>query len=180
MNRYVFLLLLPSFLVGCSTTAAMRMYQDAGRETEVLSQAEIRSIQTRVYHGPSLEGGMRASIHALQDLGFIVDTADIQLGLIKASLEISPYEKADTVWHNWWFEKADLKYYQSSKVRHYELNITVRSIDESVVQIRASILAKLKEDSMVVGYTHKVYDRELYVEVFNKIDKSLFLDSNKI
>ena len=49
------------------------------------SQVEIRQIQTREYDTLDKNMTMRSVISTLQDLGFLIDTADIDLGTVTAT-----------------------------------------------------------------------------------------------
>ena len=49
------------------------------------SQLEARQIQTREYDSLDLQMTMRSVLAALQDLGFTIDTADLNVGTITAT-----------------------------------------------------------------------------------------------
>jgi hypothetical protein len=49
------------------------------------SQVQLRQIQTRAFDTGDLERTLRASIATLQDLGFVVDKADLDLGTVTAT-----------------------------------------------------------------------------------------------
>jgi len=49
------------------------------------SQVEIRQMQTREYNTLDKQLAMRSAIATLQDLGFIIDNADLELGTITAT-----------------------------------------------------------------------------------------------
>lgn len=78
--------LLPSILVctslllgGCSNTNQHVL--DAGDET----QLQKRSYQSRVFDTTDKERVLRATISTLQDLGFVIDRADLTLGSISGT-----------------------------------------------------------------------------------------------
>lgn len=64
---------------GCATTQERVL--DTGDET----QLQKRSYQSRVFETADKERVMRATISTLQDLGFIIDRADLALGTVSAS-----------------------------------------------------------------------------------------------
>lgn len=66
-------------LVGCATTNDHVL--DAGSET----QLEKRSYQTRTFDTPDKEQVLRAVISTLQDLGFVIDRADLILGSVSGT-----------------------------------------------------------------------------------------------
>jgi hypothetical protein len=49
------------------------------------SQVELRAVQTRVFDTPDWNATIRTVIATLQDLGFVVDTADVQLGTVSGT-----------------------------------------------------------------------------------------------
>ncbi len=66
-------------LVGCAASATQPNVTGAG------SQVEIRQIQTREYDTLDKQMTMRSVISTVQDLGFVIDNADLDLGAITAT-----------------------------------------------------------------------------------------------
>lgn len=79
---------LPGFFValivlsGCATTTQHAL--DSGR-----SQVQSRSIQTRAFDTTDKEKMMRTVISTLQDLDFVLDKADFDLGTVSATKFVS-------------------------------------------------------------------------------------------
>jgi hypothetical protein len=67
------------FLVGCATTTERVL--DAGDET----QLQKRSYESRIFDTSDKEKVLRATISTLQDLGFVIDRADLTLGTVSAT-----------------------------------------------------------------------------------------------
>jgi len=65
-------------VVGCATTHDRLLDMDT-------SQVQLRSIQTRAFDTTDKEKTMRAVIATLQDLDFIIDRADLTLGVLSAT-----------------------------------------------------------------------------------------------
>lgn len=76
--RYLFtsILLSLSLLSGCATTNQRVL--DSGNET----QLQKRSYQSRIFDTSDKEKVLRATISTLQDLGFVIDRADLMLGSV--------------------------------------------------------------------------------------------------
>jgi len=70
-------------LAAISTTACV-MPQPADVTGEQ-SQLEIRQIQTREYESSDKRMALRSTISTLQDLGFVIDDADLALGTVTAT-----------------------------------------------------------------------------------------------
>lgn len=79
--RYLFtaILLSLSLLSGCATTNQRVL--DSGDET----QLQKRSYQSRTFDTADKEKVLRATISTLQDLGFVIDRADLMLGSISGT-----------------------------------------------------------------------------------------------
>lgn len=73
------LLVCASLLSGCATTNQRVL--DLGDET----QLQKRSYQSRIFETADKEKVLRAIISTLQDLGFVIDRADLMLGSISAT-----------------------------------------------------------------------------------------------
>jgi hypothetical protein len=76
-------------LVGCAST------QRSVLESEE-SQVQMRSIQTRAFDTTDLNKMMRTCIATLQDLGFVIDAADDEIGTITAT-KLDGYQLRMTV-----------------------------------------------------------------------------------
>ena len=79
--RYLFtaIILSLSLLGGCATTNQRVL--DSGDET----QLQKRSYQSRVFDTADKEKVLRATISTLQDLGFVIDRADLMLGSVSGT-----------------------------------------------------------------------------------------------
>jgi len=80
MRAYVMLCVLGSLLIvgGCANTNNRVLDSDE-------SQVQLRSIQTRSFDTDDKKKTMRAVIATLQDLGFVLDKADEELGAISGT-----------------------------------------------------------------------------------------------
>lgn len=76
--RALFILLLILFVAGCATTTQRVLDIDQ-------SQVQLRSIQTRTFDTVDKKKMLRVIISTLQDLDFVVDRADLDLGSVTAS-----------------------------------------------------------------------------------------------
>ena len=66
-------------LCGCQTDSRQQVLASSR------SQVDMRSLSTRVFDTPDRTRVLRASLAALQDLGFVIDRADDSLGTISAT-----------------------------------------------------------------------------------------------
>jgi hypothetical protein len=80
MTRRVAAILICSMLLaGCATTTENVL--DVGDK----SQLERRAFQSRIFDTNDKDKVLRATITTLQDLGFVIDRADIILGAVSAT-----------------------------------------------------------------------------------------------
>jgi hypothetical protein len=79
------------FLGGCATTMNQQVL-----DSQSESQLQKRSYQTRAFETADKEKVMRAVIATLQDLGFVIDRADLMLGSVSAT-KLDAYQLRITV-----------------------------------------------------------------------------------
>jgi len=76
-------------LVGCTSSKSQLLAADE-------SQVRLRSIQTRAFDTVDMNKTMRTVMATLQDLGFVIDNADEDLGTVSAT-KLSGYALRMTV-----------------------------------------------------------------------------------
>jgi len=81
MNKYVRSL----FLSLCVLSACTPLNDRILDSSESASQVQLRQIQSRSFDTTDKEKTLRTVIATLQDLGFVVDKADLSLGTISAT-----------------------------------------------------------------------------------------------
>ncbi len=74
------ILICTSLLGGCANTTNQHVL-DTGDET----QLQKRSYQSRIFDTADKERVLRATISTLQDLGFVIDRADLMLGSVSGT-----------------------------------------------------------------------------------------------
>ncbi len=115
------------------------------------NQAELRQMQTREYQQLDRRSAMRSVIATLQDLGFVVDRAEYELGLMTA-----------TRYEEWTGPRAG---------QHIvRVTVTVTERAEQRLTVRAN--ARYGETA--------IEDPEAYQDFFAALDKSLFLTANRV
>jgi len=86
--RYIFLILIFAHLSGCASQNSRLLASD--------SQVQTRSIQTRSFDTNDKALVARNVISTLQDMNFVIDKADLDLGTISAT-KLSGYQIKMTV-----------------------------------------------------------------------------------
>lgn len=113
-NLRVALALLPAAFLGACVAPAPPDVTGAG------SQLAIREAETREYDTLDKAMTMRSVISTLQDLGFVIDSADVTLGIITAT-RLDKYTMRMTVTVR---EKGDKKIAVRANARIGEENVT--------------------------------------------------------
>ena len=85
MTRVVSITLVLLFLAGCAMTPP------APQKT----QLEIREFQTRAYETKDVKMVMKSLLNVLQDDGYIVKNANVELGLLTATKEVNVESKGE-------------------------------------------------------------------------------------
>ena len=124
---------------GCAMTPPVDPVFDTG------SALQVRSYQTRTLHSADRDAALRAVISTLQDLGFVLDSADATLGTVTGT-----------------------------KLAHYRIRMTVavRQGDGEQVLVRANAdFSQPTEGKSPV----LIEDPETYQDFFQALERSAFL-----
>jgi ribosomal protein S8 len=167
MNRVVpyFALAASLLLGGCITTPPK----------PPRSQLEVRQSQTREYQTSDSKLVMKAVLNALQDDGFIAKNAVVELGLITATREIETETTANRIFssilmgNNARWEKAAV----------IEATINVSEFGKET-RVRVSFQKKILDNFGLVLSVSDVDDPLYYQSFFTKIDKSLYIQKERI
>lgn len=141
-----------------------------------LTQLQARQLQTREFPNETVLATMKAIAAALQDDGFTIGQANPELGLITAEKQISDEDTATKNSQLFWYGSPGLEY---RAVREWDATVSVQEIDEKIV-IRASFIEKGINNKGGVIYSEPVTNAQFYQDFFAKIDKSVFLQKNKL
>lgn len=88
MNRYLLMLVPLLMLSACASNNAAITASD--------SQVHVRQMQTRVYDALDKHDTLRSVLATLQDLGFVIDTADYEMATVTAT-KLQGYQLRVTV-----------------------------------------------------------------------------------
>lgn len=154
-------------LAACATTSPPPQPE--------MSQLEVRQLQSKEYQTTDEKAVMKAMIASLQDEGFIINTANPELGLVTATLEVGREDPNTKFWARFWNGPAAT--YET--VKRLESSVTVQKLDP-VTRVRINIVAKMMTNSGGVVWSQPVYDPDVYQKIFSKVDKSIFLGKEKL
>jgi len=157
-------------LVGCA--APKREPRPPSPE---LSQVQTRMLQTREFDDQKALNGMKAVSAALQDEGYTVETLNVDIGLITAKRVIDDVDRELKNWQVAMFGFA--KDYRAA--RSWTVTANIAEIGGKL-RIRISLVEQELSETGGVMYSQQVTDKEPYQTLFSKIDKSVFLQRNKL
>ncbi len=115
------------------------------------NQAELRQMQTREYQQLDRRSAMRSVIATLQDLGFVIDRAEYELGLLTATR----YEERT-----------------GPRAGQHIVRVTVTVTERAEQRLTVRANARYGETA--------IEDPEAYQDFFAALDKSLFLTANRV
>lgn len=136
-----------------------------------LSQLQIRQLQSREYSHTKLQSVIRSVISALQDEGFIIASANENLGLVTAAMEKYEEDSRTKNYVNFMYGPG-IGTYQTTK--HFEASVSVAEHNK-VTRVRINIVVKAINNAGGIIWSQPVYDQATYQNIFSKIDKSLYL-----
>ncbi len=163
-----FIILLISFVLltvsGCQTV------QPVAPKT----QLEIREFQTRVYDVSDMKLVMKAVMNTLQDDDFIVQQANVELGLLTAQKELDVENPAESFFARAFTNRPE---YKKNSVTEASANITEFG---KQITVRINFRYKLLNNRGAVMRVNQIDDARYYQDFFAKVDKSVFLGKQKI
>jgi hypothetical protein len=138
------------------------------------SQLEIRQVQSRSFDTRDYPLVMKSVINVLQDDGFIVRNAHLELGLVTASKEL-PVETVEKVEMGQRFGLALHAHFAL-----IEASATVTAVDQQT-RVRANFQITLYDDDhKKVLAVAEIPQGTYYQDFFSKVDKGIFIQKEKL
>lgn len=185
--------MLVSGFVGCTIVN----YPNQTKQTAQKSQLESRQIQEREVDTNDMKLVMKAVLNTLQDDGFSVKNAVVDLGLLIATKEITlsstPSRNTnDTFWDNIFREtitRRGGKYTAPASTPQEAVRTqNVKQIEATVncseygkrTKVRASFQARILDQRGELMETYPIDDPKFYQDFFMKVDKGVFIQKQKL
>lgn len=153
-------------LVGCQTTTA---------QTQKKTQLEIREFQTRVYPVSETKIVMKALLNALQDRGFIIENAVLDLGLISAEKHTN-IENSGEAFMATLFAGANARWKKASIV---DCTVNVSEFGEET-RVRVNFQIKTLDNKGDFIHLKNIEDAKYYQDFFAEVDKSIFIEKSEV
>lgn len=141
------------------------------------TQLQIREFQTRTFETKDVKMVMKAILNALQDDGFIVKNADADLGFISASKE-TDLGYGGTVFRIGTSkeEGQDIRWKKTSVI---ETTANISEFGKSC-KVRVNFVERILDNAGGVVEVNQITNAKFYQDFFSKVDKSIFLQKEKL
>ncbi len=166
LSRLVPLFLFTIFVAGCNVAPP----------PPPLTQLQLRQLQSRSYENREMVTAMRAVINALLDEGFIIKNADKDLGFVQASKETDLGNNGGFSGWGGLLGNDQVRWQNSSVI---ECSGTLTNVGRST-NVRLIFQNKTLDNYGVSMGVKVMTDPVYYQTIFSKIDKSLFLEREKL
>jgi len=158
------------FAAGIITMSGCETVKPVGEKT----QLELREFQTRTYDQSDMKVVMKAVMNALLDDGFIVQQANVDLGLLTAQKEVDVENSAES-----FFAKAFTERPEYKKNSITSASVTISEFGKQI-QVRINFTNKVMNNNGGVMRVTQINDEQYYQKIFSKVDKSIFFAKAKI
>ncbi|HXJ80699.1 MAG TPA: hypothetical protein VMS64_18715 [Candidatus Methylomirabilis sp.] len=150
------------------------------------TQLQVREFQTQTFDTADSQLVMKAMFNALQDEGYVVKNAVIQLGLMTATKEIdlapgrsgpTGGELSSSIGGMVIFGPQDAPAYRKIEVRDFTGNIT--EFGEQT-KVRVSVQRKILNNRGYVVEVNPIDDPVFYQDFFSRMAKSVYLQKERL
>jgi hypothetical protein len=164
-RKYIYFLLGAVFVFGCvpAVTAPPK------------TQLEIREFQTRTYETNDSRMVMKSLLNVLQDDGYIVKNANVELGLLSASKEVDVESKGE----------AFILTLLGGKEERWKKNSIIEcscNVGEfgKLTRVRVNFQLKVMDNKGGVIKVETIQDAKYYQEFFAKVDKGIYIGKQRL
>ena len=139
------------------------------------SQLQIRSLQTREYDDVSSEVLLKVALNVLQDEGYIVKNAVIDLGLLAATREVDITDSNEKIFRSI-FMGQDARWDQQATI---EATVNATTLTGRS-RLRITFQVKIADNTGAVAAIENIDEPAYYQTFFSKVDKGLYLYREKL
>jgi hypothetical protein len=139
------------------------------------TQLQVREYQTRTFDTNDTKMVMKAMLNVLQDDGFIVKNAVVDLGLLTAEKEVD-VESSGEKFLAIFFMGVNASW---KKNMILEATANVSPFGERT-RVRVNFQAKVMDNRGGVLKVQQVEDEKYYQDFFSKVDKAIFIQKEKL
>jgi len=164
--QVVLILISGLLLSSCATTGGIVPQK---------TQLQIREFQTRRYDTNDTKMVMKAMLNVLQDEGFIVKNANLELGLLTATKEVDVENKGEAFWASFWLGSQAT--WKKNSIIEASANISEFGTQ---TRVRINFQRKILDNKGAVLEVEQVEDEKFYQNFFSKVDKGIFIQKEDL
>ena len=145
-----------------------------------------RQLQTRIFDTDDESEVLAAGTATLQDIGFLVDDSEVQLGLVVASKERSAIQPAEvtaqvliTILVAFTGQSYD-PVWDETQIMRVSLVVTPIVAEHRGTSVRVTFQRIVYKNNGMVSKSEALGTPEIYQEFFGKLSKALFLEAQKL
>ncbi len=138
------------------------------------TQLQIREFQTRTYDVSDIKLVMKAVMNTLQDDNFIVQQANVDLGLLTAQKELDVENRAESFFARAFTDRPE---YMKNSLTEASANVSEFG---KQIRVRINFRYKLMNNRGGVMRVSQIDDAKYYQDFFAKVDKSIFFGKEKL
>lgn len=173
-------------LLVCCTSACTIV--NTQKQKTPQSQLQVRAYQTREFDTNDVKLVMKAVLNTLQDEGFVVRNAVVDLGLITATKELQIGSGSGSDYTSDYWTDVFAKLFKTpvssqnttKEVRFDKFKVIEASINVSELgtrtKVRANFVAKVLDNKGDPSEMYTVDDMKFYQDFFSKVDKGVFIE----
>lgn len=157
----------------CLSLLATGCFSDAPPPPQP-SQMEMRSFQTREYDTNDTKLVIKAVLNTLQDMGFIVNTADPNIGLLTASKWTNVEHSKKEI------KEAKKKELALSKSVVLDCTANISEFGKKQSRVRVNFQQRVLDANGATMQASPVTDAKFYQTFFSQVDKGIFLQQEGV
>ena len=172
-------------IVGLTLVVSSCTIINAPKQQTPKTQLQVREYQTRDFDTNDTKLVMKAVLNVLQDEGFVVKNAVVDLGLITAVKELQLSGRSgqgSDFWDDMLEQLFKSKNNRSTsgsdprfnKFKTVEVSVNVSEYG-SRSRVRANFLARILDNKGDPAEVYTIDDPKFYQDFFSKVDKGIFL-----
>ena len=158
-------ILLCMITFGCATT-------DVNTQK---SQLQIREFQTRAYDTNDTKMVMKAMLNVLQDDGYIVKNAVVDMGLLSAEKSVDIQNRGEAFLVQ--FFGGQNAVYKKASIIECSANVSEYGKE---CRVRVNFQVKIMDNKGGIMKIEQINDAKYYQDFFSKVDKGIFIQKEKI
>jgi len=138
------------------------------------TQLEMRNFQTREYDTYDAKMVMKAVLNVLQDMGFIVGSADTEIGLLTANRWTDVQHSKKEV------KKATKNEVTLSKSIVLDCTANISAFGKTQTRVRVNFQQRILDANGNAMQAFPIQDADFYQTFFAQVDKGIFLQQEGV